>query len=149
MAELKLVSGEMVLLDDEDFEAMSKFRWYLSTDGYAATYQPTRYMHRMVMKTPKGMECDHRRHMLLDNRKSELRNTPKSGNMRNKRHKKDGTSRFKGVTWDRVRAKWRAQLKVGVKHLLCARFDSEIEAARAYDACALRVFGDFACVNGV
>ena len=57
------------------------------------------------------------------------------------------TSRFKGVHWDRQRAKWLAQIKKDGKHKHLGRFDDEIAAAEAYDEAARQVFGEHARLN--
>lgn len=53
------------------------------------------------------------------------------------------TSGYKGVFWRRDRSKWRA--KIGKKTI--GLFDSKIEAAKAYDREAKRIFGEFAKPN--
>jgi len=56
------------------------------------------------------------------------------------------TSPYKGVGWDKGRARWRAYAKVdGHQHHL-GMFDDEVEAARAYDEHAAQ-WGEFAWLN--
>lgn len=56
------------------------------------------------------------------------------------------TSRFKGVSWDRRRGKWVAQIRrEGKRHL--GRFDDELAAAEAYDEAARAVWGEHARLN--
>ena len=153
MAEIILATGERVLVDDEDFEQLNHYKWSLS-EGYAITtwkengrFKSMR-MHRLIMNTPAGMECDHIHHNTLDNRKSELRNTPKSGNQGNRVANRNGkTSQFKGVCFRASRNKWVAQLRNGLKTKWLGHFDEEIDAARAYDKAAKAYFGEFALTN--
>lgn len=74
------------LVDQEDYKALSQFKWYLSKDGYAARRKGygTTYMHRLVMNTPLGMSTDHINHDKLDNRKSNLRICTHAENMVNR-----------------------------------------------------------------
>lgn len=48
---------------------------------------------------------------------------------------KQSSSRYHGVSWSEERKKWCAQLRYKKKLYLSARFDNEIEAARAIDNC--------------
>lgn len=57
------------------------------------------------------------------------------------------TSKFKGVTWCADREKWLAQIRKGGVHKHLGRFHDEVEAARAYDQAARRLFGIHARLN--
>ena len=59
----------------------------------------------------------------------------------------DGTSRHRGVSWDRTREKWQVGIFIGGKSLNLGRYTSEDEAARAYNRKALEVFGSHAYLN--
>lgn len=82
----------------------------------------------------------------LDNRRSNLRICSAQGNQRNRRKPK-GRSGLKGVSWDSERKKWIAECYVDKRCVLKRRFNSKIEAAKAYDDAASRWFGAFACTN--
>ena len=56
-------------------------------------------------------------------------------------------SGFKGVSYDRRRDKWMAQLRFKGVTYLKKRFSTAGDAARAYDATAKKVFGDTAVLN--
>jgi hypothetical protein len=60
-----------------------------------------------------------------------------------------GSSRYRGVIWDATKGKWRAAVHQGRKTVFTKRFTSEIEAAKAYNEAALRVFGDKARLNNL
>ena len=63
-----------------------------------------------------------------------------------KKRKSASGSRYKGVSWSKVRRLWVMQItKEGVQHN--AFFPTEREAARAYDEKALELFGEFARPN--
>jgi hypothetical protein len=66
-----------------------------------------------------------------------------------KNYKKNNTSGFKGVTWDKSRSKWKAHIHIERKIKNLGRFDSPEEAAIAYNEAALKYFGEFAFLNTI
>ena len=60
---------------------------------------------------------------------------------------RDGTSGYKGVTFDKATGMWKAQIGVnGVnKHL--GRYRTAYEAYLAYSYAAVFYFGEFACLE--
>ncbi|MCK9370911.1 HNH endonuclease [Candidatus Dojkabacteria bacterium] len=87
--------GKFVIVDNEDFEYLNQFKWYIKFSGqneYAIRHK--RYdetlMHRLIINTPKGMETDHINHNGLDNRRVNLRIVTTSQNQRNLRKKDSG-----------------------------------------------------------
>ena len=64
------------------------------------------------------------------------------------RRKQSGTSsKFKGVYRQRSTGKWHAQIQRARQHKGLCPFATELDAARAYDAAALVLFGDRARLN--
>lgn len=92
---------------------------------------------------PDGL-IDHVNGMPDDNRIANLRIASRSQNMMNSRFIK-GSSKFKGVR--RSQDAWQAEIMIGGKRHYLGRFKSEIDAARAYDAAAAKLFGEFALPN--
>lgn len=58
-----------------------------------------------------------------------------------------GSSRFRGVYWDKKANKWRAMLSHKGKRYMVGRFHDEITAAKAYDEKALEIVGSNAYLN--
>ncbi|KAL4425396.1 hypothetical protein ABPG75_009412 [Micractinium tetrahymenae] len=58
-----------------------------------------------------------------------------------------GTSRFRGVSWNSGCSKWRTQVWKGNEVHHVGYFEQEMDAARAYDAAALRIRGPDAPTN--
>ncbi len=54
---------------------------------------------------------------------------------------KTKTSKYKGVSWDKNRKKWQAQIKRGQNKRISKRFDSEEEASRFYKECLAKIEG--------
>lgn len=64
--------GKYAIVDDDDYEKVSKIVWNCDTEGYAISNFGLR-MHRFIMDPPSGLVVDHINHDKLDNRKSNLR----------------------------------------------------------------------------
>jgi hypothetical protein len=140
-------------VDDEDFERLSKFKWY-ERNGYAFRYiyisegkGRTEYMHRNVMKPEGKLRVDHIDHDRLNNQKVNLRSITHAQNLANhERSSGRGTSRFFGVAKHRVNKKGQAFIvQCGTNYV--GIFYDEIEGAKAYDAKAVELYGECATLN--
>ena len=155
MKQIPLVNNRGVaLIDDEDYDLVSKYKWYLlkkPTKMYAVSHRKDRTilkMHRLVMGEPKGMDIDHRFGTGLDNQKSNLRVCTRSQNNMNRgKISKATSSKYKGVCWSENEQKWLSLIKIKGKRIYIGSFVSEVKAAKAYDKKARELFGEFAKPN--
>ena len=104
-------------------------------------------MHRQIMIAPEGFVVDHIDGNSLNNRKTNLRICTQAQNIHNSRPRRNRSSKYKGVFWDKVNKKWSTNIRKGDKRIYLGGFDDEIEAAIAYDRKAAELFGEFAYLN--
>jgi hypothetical protein len=170
MKQIPLTRGMFALVDDEDYEELSKFKWQATKPTNNNSFYATRWvskksgnrraikMHRQILGlTDPKIKGDHKDHNGLNNQKYNLRASTEKQNGRNKSSHKNSSSKFLGVTL-RTRndtpAKykyWRAQIRVDNKMMPTKYFpytdEGEILAAKAYDEMARKYFGEFANLN--
>lgn len=136
MKKIPLTQGKFALVDDGDFEELTRWKWWFdATNGYACrtVWKKSKvYMHRQVLDTPKGKYTDHINHNKLDNRKHNLRICSQSINMHNSRKLTGKYSTYKGVSWNKNRKRWFAQITCNYKHINLGYFNDEKTAHSAY-----------------
>src|ERR1700722_12732827 len=119
MREIPLTKGQVALIDDCDFDRIASHKWCAQAHESAGFYACRRdhgdliLMHREINGTPRGLLTDHRDGNGLHNWRGNLRTATALQNMMNRRGKRGGTSRFKGVWADpnpRNRKLWRAAI---------------------------------------
>ncbi len=89
-------------------------------------------------------DIDHINMDRSDNRICNLRVATPSQNLANQPARKNTSTGLKGVSFDRERGKFKAQIKVNYKGRLIGRFDTAEEASEAYRAVAVAAFGEYA-----
>lgn len=84
-----------------------------------------------------------------DNRIDNLRLCTHAENCRNGKLRSSNSSGFKGVSFDKSRQKWNAEITHQRRKIHLGRYETREEAAIAYDAAAKKFHGEFARVNGL
>jgi len=153
---------EYALVDNYDYDKLSEHIWRVNNAGYASrriTAHELKYdkehphkkilMHREIKGFP-SKPVDHINRNKLDNRKSNLRVCSNRVNCFNT-PTRVCTSMFRGVFYakgGKLKNRWTAQINISEnkrKHL--GFFETEIEAAEAYNNMAINLLGKNANIN--
>lgn len=107
------------------------------------------YAHRwsytqLVGEIPDGAVLDHKCNNRSCVNPKHLRITTQTYNLANTKIRSDNTSGYKGVSWDKSRGLWLAQLTKGGKSILSKRFKNLGDAVKEYRSKAKEHFGEYA-----
>ena len=90
---------------------------------------------------------DHIDRNKLNNHISNLRWCSKRQNNQNRSKRKNTTSVYKGICFDKKANKWRARIKHNGQRINLGYYTDESDAGRAYDRKASELFREFAVLN--
>jgi hypothetical protein len=149
---LPLASGQIALLDVEDFIRLGQFNWsaYKSCFTYYAKRFirigdkcTSRLMHREILGlTDPHKLTDHENGNGLDNRRFNIQPCNNAQNQQNRIHIKN---KYRGIS--RSGKRWIAQIRVNGQTLRLGSAATPEDAARLYDTAARKYFGEFARPN--
>ena len=163
MKQILLTRGQVALVDDLDYDKLSKYKWHAqrndSGGGYYARRSvsfeglydtdPSRLgkkrrlfvsMARQICGLCSEDPCvpDHKNRDSLDNQRHNLRVCTKQQNSQNQTRRTGGVSKYRGVT--RHVSKW----VVAIQGEYLGLYEDEKVAAKVYDAAAKARYGEFA-----
>ena len=172
MKSIELKCGNFALVDDEDAVFLQKYSWRSYFDGWnwyvrrGTTVNKkvkTILLHRAIMGvTDSKILVDHIDHNGLNNQKSNLRLCNHSQNKKNTKGR--GSSKYLGVSLKKTSynyttksgeervsksCRWEARIQHNKKQISIGFFDTEIEAALAYNKIASIYHGEFANLNKI
>ena len=149
---IPLTKNLFTLVDPEDYSALKKFKW--SVIEKSGIYYAVRYnrkkeirMHRLITSAPNHLVVDHIDHNSLNNTKRNLRLCTLAQNSLNQKHRKNCSSKYKGVYFHKRDKKFYAQISHKGRSFHLGSFKDEKMAALVYDRKAEQLFGPFACLN--
>jgi hypothetical protein len=127
------------LVSSADYERLARFSWLFSDKGYAyrgwwrGGKKHRQPMHRDVLGLLPGdpRQADHINRDRLDNRRGNLRIVTRAEQAQNLTSYRGSSSRFRGVSWNRERRKWRATARLSGKIHFLGDFDDEAAAGDA------------------
>lgn len=130
-------------IDIEDIELVSKYNWYLNSDGYARNKKAGR-MHNLIMGGRReGYVVDHRDNCRLNDRKYNLRWATFQENNRNILKKSNNTSGCTGVNFSKKSNKWRAYITVDKRQIHLGTFKDIKDAIKVRKQGEIKHFGEF------
>lgn len=150
-------NGEEFWFDKEDYELIKDYCWHYGTGGYllantSDNNRPHIQFHRLVMgvsdKSWTEVIIDHKVHGKMterkyDNRKENLRMVNRAQNNQNAHIRKDNTSGFKGVCWNKRMQKWQSSINVNGEPIYLGSFVDKDAAIQARSDAEKKYFGEY------
>jgi HNH endonuclease len=164
LKEITLKQGSITLVDDEDFEMVSKFKWSETEKGHRRTTYArgqvfkagtsgmyTTSMHRFVLGLERGdgLIVDHINGNGLDNRKCNLRICTLGQNAQNVSLRRNNKTGYTGVRFREERGVWVSEIRFNRKAEKLAYTRCKHLAALKYNKKAIEYFGEYAKINDV
>ena len=140
------------IIDTEDLLKVRDYKW-CNSKGYVFNAKNKIYLHNIIFNfdpkkqrfTNRGVvEIDHINNDPLDNRKINLRIGTNRQNMMNRGAAKNSRTGIKGVSWCKVKKRWRVAISSDCKYRHIGYYDEIDEAKEAYIFASKRFHGEFA-----
>lgn len=136
-----------------DLDIINQYKWVYLSKGrtaYAQTHisingkRDAVQMHQLIMDSHrKGLLIDHIDHNGLNNTRENLRIVTYAQNCKNRLP--NHNRRYKGA--QKSGKYWQGRINVDGRQLCLGRYNTEEEAARAYDRAAIEHYGEYAYLN--
>ena len=155
-------SFDFILIDDEDYDRLSKHKNYRFNKaitrydryeiiGFSKRSRKLRVRSLFIAIANDVMNSydkmfDHIDSNPFNNQKNNLREANQQQNCQNRTKISGAASMYKGVSKSN-KTDWRANIYLNGRKIHLGCFKLEVDAAKAYDAKAKKLFGEFAKLN--
>jgi hypothetical protein len=155
------IIGNYALVDDDDYEWLSRWKWHVWQSKDCVTKYAIRTdvengrkevkMHRQILGlTDPKIHCDHDDGDGLNNQRHNIRACTWAQNMANRRKPHgDRSSIYKGVVFNKETQKWMARININKTQIYLGLHESESGAALAYNEAAIMHHKEFALLNEI
>ncbi|MGL4320785.1 MAG: hypothetical protein ACRCS3_07975 [Paracoccaceae bacterium] len=153
VAYIPLTQGYEAIIDAVDVPLVEDYNWYAKLRGHAVYAMrtsrdahgknQTTLLHRAILPAPSAKHIDHISGDGLDNRRANIRAASPMQNSQNQKLRKDNTSGFKGVYWNKLRRAWLSRIGCGGEKIHLGYFPTAKAAHAAYCKASKRLHGKF------
>ncbi len=164
---IHLGEGVWTIVEPRDYYTLKNYNWYFGGNGkqfyafrnikIAPGKSKMVSMHRQLMQSQLNavrstlnakLVVDHINNDSLDNRRANLRLATAAQNACNRKKISSNTSsKYIGIYFEKRTGRWTVKIRANGKRLWLGRFNSELDAALAYDRAAIKYHGEFAKLN--
>lgn len=139
------------IIDKDTYYDLVKNKWSLDGGGYVQGKINGKMvsLSRYIMNYYGNDIIDHINNNKLDNRKSNLRIITRKQNAMNRTSRKNSTSKYLGVCFDKKSNKWISYITINKKTIKLGRFNDESEAAKVRNEATIKYFGEYGNLNDI
>lgn len=138
MKTITLTKGHITTVDDEDFEYLNQWKWYLS-GRYVISGDKRKKMHRLIINAKEGELVDHIDRNPLNNTRENLRIVDACENTHNQRRRINTINNYKGTQFIKRLGLWQSRCRIYGHDYILGFYKSEIAAAYAYNKKAMEL----------
>jgi hypothetical protein len=138
VAKIPLTQQKLAIVDIHNADKLSKYQWQYDNKGYAKRIiylknqrTTSKLMHHDIFPKKEDLIIDHINWNRLDNHEMNLRYVTERQNAQNHK-RKDYSSKYPGVCWNREKEKWVAYINIKGKQKHLKYCDNEEEAYNLY-----------------
>lgn len=150
-----LQNGMIALVDEDDFERVSnECIWSVKESCsrnaikvYNGSSEETTYLSRFILDLKEDKKIFHKDGNKLNFTKSNLLVVDQGSITRKRKGNRNSSSKYKGVSWSKKRNIWIAQIGTNNTTIKLGEFQSEENAALAYNEAAKEIFGELSYQN--